>query len=135
MRADGEPAWLLTWRDREIHYGCKRPLAAVCFSGQLSDMSDRFFTFVCDFRGGTYISQVRATDERDAVRAWTEMLVRERPIKRVSVYIAKSVATWLPNVPPVPLEGLSGAWCFTGSCGGNFVLVNIIETAIPVNSS
>jgi hypothetical protein len=111
-----------------------RPLAAVCFSGQRSVMLGRFFTLVCEFRGGTYISQVRASDERDAVRAWTEMLVRERPIKRVSVYIAKSVATWF-NDPPVPLEGLSGAWCFSGICGGDSFLVNIIETAIPVNGS
>ena len=96
-------------------------------------MLDRFFTIVCELRGGTYISQVRASDERGALRVWTEMLVRERPIKRVSANLAKNVTKWSDGNPPLPLEGLSGAWCFAGSFGRDLVLVNIIETAIPVN--
>lgn len=96
-------------------------------------MPERLFTVVCEFRGGTYISQVRATDERDAVRAWTEMLVRERPIKRVSANLAKSVAARTADYPPVALDGLTGVWCFTGSCGGDFMLADIIETAVPTN--
>ena len=98
-------------------------------------MSDRLFTIVCDFRGGTYVSQVRASDERDAVREWTQMLVRERPIKRASTYLAKSVTKWTTDDPPVATEGLSGVWSIIGSCGGDIMFADIIDTAMPVNGS
>jgi len=61
------------------------------------------------------------------------MLVRERPIKRASSYLAKSVAAWIEDFPPVALDGLTDVWCVTGSCGGDFMLVNIIETVQPTN--
>lgn len=98
-------------------------------------MSGRLFTIVCDFRGGTYVSQVRASDERDAVRAWTELLIQERPIKGASSYLAKSVASNMAEYPPVALNGLTSVWCFTGSCGGDFMLADIIETVALANGS
>ena len=91
-------------------------------------MGDRRFTIVCEFRGGTYVSQLAADDERDAARRWAEYLKRERPIPRVSSYLAKSVAEELVGYPPVPFDGLSGVWCVTGNCGGNLMLANIIES-------
>lgn len=97
-------------------------------------MSVRLFTIVCDFRSGTYVSQVRASDERDAVRAWTELLIEERPIKGVSSYLAKSVASSMAEYPPVALSGLQSVWCITGSCGGDFVLANIVETVPYANA-
>jgi hypothetical protein len=97
------------------------------------DMSERFFTIVCDFRGGTYVSQVYAFDERHAVRAWTEFLQKERPIKAVSAYLAKSVAAEYSERSPDVLDGLVGAWCISGLCGGDLMLANIIETAMPSN--
>ena len=96
-------------------------------------MSERLFTIVCDFRGGTYVSQVDASDVRDAVRAWTDILAKERPIARASSYLAKSIAANRNEFPPVALDGLTGVWCITGKCGGDFMLANIIETVlIPI---
>lgn len=96
-------------------------------------MSERLFTIVCEFRGGTYISQVRASDEHAAVKEWTALLVRERPMKRASSYLAKSVVARSEEYPPVALEGLRGVWCITGNCGGDFMLADIIETASPIS--
>ncbi len=81
------------------------------------------------------MSQVRASDERDAVRAWTELLIEERPIKAASSYLARSVASNMAEYPPVALNGLTGVWCITGSCGGDFMLADIIETVSLANGS
>ena len=94
-------------------------------------MAVRLFTFVCEFRGGTYVSQVLARDQYDAVSSWTEKLRLERPFKRASVYLAKSVESGLPDFPPVALSGVSGVWCITGNCAGDLMLADIIETVQP----
>lgn len=94
-------------------------------------MTLRLFTFVCEFRRGTYVSQVLALDQRDAATLWTEKLRLERPFGRASVYLAKSVESGLLDFPPVALSGVSGVWCITGSCAGDFMLAEIIETVQP----
>lgn len=81
------------------------------------------------------MSQVRAFNECDAVRAWTELLIEERPFKVASSYLAKSVASDMAEYPPVALNGLTNAWCITGSCGGDFMLADIIETVSLANGS
>lgn len=96
-------------------------------------MTTRLFTFVCEFRGTTHVSQVFALDEHDAVRAWAETLLTERPFGRSSSYLAKAAEADLAEFPPVDIKGVSNIWCVTGNCGGDFMLANIIETVAAVN--
>jgi len=91
-------------------------------------MGNRRFTVVCEFRGGTYVSQHFAEDERQAAQQWAEYLKRDRPISRASTYLAKTVAADLPERPPVPLDGLSSVWCLSALCGGDLMLANIIHS-------
>ena len=42
------------------------------------------FTIVCEYAGGTYISQVRAADHEKAIIEWAALLRREQPIEGVS---------------------------------------------------
>lgn len=86
------------------------------------------YTIVCEFRGGTYVSQIGGDDILEAARAWTDYLAREQPIPDCSQHLAKSVAAGLGDTLPVPLDGLSGVWCISGSCEGDFMLANIIES-------
>ena len=113
----------------------KPPVADIPYLHQLSDMAERLFTIVCEFRGTTYISQVRASDECEAVQVWTELLTKERPFKRASSYLAKSVAAERTEYLPIALKGLTGVWCISGSCGGDFMLADFIETVPPTNGS
>ena len=88
------------------------------------------YTFVCEFRGGTYISQVRADDEVQAVRNWAELLVRERPMSRPSSYIARNAIQdldWLDL--PVAIRDLVGVWCISGIVGGDLYLTDIVRTS------
>jgi hypothetical protein len=98
-------------------------------------MTAHKYTIVCEFRGGTYVTQVLGNDVIDAVKSWGGYLVRERPIPRVSPYLAKAVAVSIDQTPPVELDGLSYVWCVTALCGGDLMLANIVETANSANDS
>lgn len=85
------------------------------------------FTMVCDFRGGTYISQVTAHDPRDAIAVWAALLRRDRPLEEASVLVAQAVDANPDDI--VPLSGLTGAWCWSEVVDSALVLVNIIKSA------
>lgn len=91
-------------------------------------MAIRLFTFVCEFRGTTHVSQVSASDEREAVPIWTDVLRAERPFGRASAHLAKTVEAGTADFPPVEIQGVSSVWCITAHCGGDFMLADIIET-------
>jgi hypothetical protein len=97
-------------------------------------MDGRLFTFVCEFRGTTHVSQVSATDEHDAVRLWGGVLRQERPFGRASTALAKSAEGGASSFEPIALSGLSTVWCITGSCGGDLMLADIVETVTPPNA-
>ena len=94
-------------------------------------MDARLFTFVCEFRGTTHVSQVLATDEHEAVRIWAGVVRSKRPFARASSHLAKSAESSESGFQPVALSDLSSVWCITGSCGGDLMLGNIVETATP----
>ena len=89
-------------------------------------MVPNHYTIVCEFRGGTYISQVRATDEIAAVRVWEEKVGRERPIPRSSSHVAAAVLRDLQQFGLSSLTGLENVWCFGGAVGSTSVLGNLI---------
>jgi len=85
------------------------------------------FTILCEFKGGTFISQVRAIDAPQAVIAWANLLTREHPIEDASDRIAQA-ATEAPD-DPVPLTRLTGIWCWTATVDGDLVIANIVQSA------
>lgn len=95
-------------------------------------MTGSLYTVVCQFRGGIYVSQFRADDEIEVVRAWAEMLKRDRPIARFSNALARNALADLDppwDIPPAALEGLSDVWCQYVSCGKDGAFLNIVRTA------
>jgi hypothetical protein len=98
-------------------------------------MTIRLFTVVSEFRGTTDVRQVSASDERAAVRAWVGTFREEPPFARASTYLAKSIGAYQNDFPPIALEGIANVWCVTSSCGGDYMLANVIETAVPTNGS
>ena len=89
-------------------------------------MPQPLFTIVCDFDGGTYVSQVRASDEAHALMEWAALLRLEQSIGRASEPIARSIAS--DGDRPVPLDGLSGVWCWTASVDRKLVLATVIRS-------
>lgn len=85
------------------------------------------FTFVCEYAGGTYVSQVEADDERQALQAWSSLLRAEQPIEGVSARIADEAGD--RGAVLSPLDGLVGVWCWTASVERTLALANIVRSA------
>lgn len=77
------------------------------------------------------MSQVSAPAEHEAVLAWAGTLRTERPFGRASSYLAKAAEADVAANPPIAIKGVSNVWCVTGSCGGDLMLADIVETVLP----
>jgi hypothetical protein len=89
------------------------------------------FTFITDFRGGTYISQVKANDVDAAVISWVEQLKEAKnSIKHLR---EKTIAQIYQEAQdqdhrPGALEGVKNVWCTSFATKTGFLLVNIVQT-------
>jgi hypothetical protein len=88
----------------------------------------RLFTMICEFRGGTYISQVYATDESAAISQWCAKIAADMPIPDASHIVAKAFDELYDVEVPVLLDGLRNIWCASASCDGDMALLNIVMT-------
>ena len=86
------------------------------------------YTFVMDFEGGTYVSQVRARSERSAPRRWAEAL-DVGAVAGMGPASKRELVRKMREYPPVPLSGLRKAWCVGGLVRGRLALVHFFETA------
>lgn len=89
-------------------------------------MPQTLFTLVCEFAGGTYVSQLHAVDERQVIRDWASYLRVEQPMGTASTGIAACAQS--DAEPPVPVTGLSGVWCWSELVEDEAVLVNIVRS-------
>ena len=68
-------------------------------------MTTGLYTIVCDFEGGTFVSQVNAVDQRDAIAQWAKVLEAERPMGDASEKIALTAVQCEEH--PVSVDGLT----------------------------
>lgn len=85
------------------------------------------FTFILEFDGGTYISQVHAASVRGAVTQHASHVVSNKAVAAASV--RRRIADGLSAQKPVALDGMRNVWCCSTSVGKKFALLNIVATA------
>jgi hypothetical protein len=85
------------------------------------------YTFILDYIGGTYISQVKARNLTKAVSKWPDGLVIDE-IKGLGPNTISLLKLRLTEDRPVPLSGLINAWCMSTIIRGRLVLIHIVET-------
>ena len=79
------------------------------------------YTVICEYGGGTYIAQLRATSPRTAVSRWLDAIVPDLLLKGKILEDLRSEA-------PVGIEGCRNVWCCSGVSRKGLVLINIIRT-------
>lgn len=89
-------------------------------------MITHLYTVICDFNGGTYISQVRASDERAGLHEWASYLDVEQPLGSQSLQLAKWARDGSDSL--VLLDGMVSVWCSTAIVEKKLVLVNVVRT-------
>jgi hypothetical protein len=84
------------------------------------------YTFIAEFRGGTYISQYKSKTLDDAMIKWSKGLSPEYFTESVKRKIIEKVKE--TDLSPVLLNGIDNAWCVSYTISRSFLLLNIIET-------
>ena len=85
------------------------------------------YTFILDFEGGTYLSQVEASTFKSAPAVWASNLapgevrgMREASIRELGAAMAENT--------PIQLNGLVHAWCVSALVRGRLALVHFVQT-------
>jgi len=85
------------------------------------------FTFLMEFEGGTYLSQIRATSAEAALEKWVHGLDVKK-IEGMTAAIKRQFVEWLPEARPVAVDGLKSAWCSGFVSRSRSALVHFIRT-------
>lgn len=86
-----------------------------------------FYTFIMDYAGGTYISQVNAASEKSACVKWAQKLEVSQ-IQGLGLKGQESLIQQMKDDPPGALNGTLNAWCTGAFIRGKFALINLVQT-------
>jgi len=89
-------------------------------------MRNQLYTFFLDYKGGTYVSQVKASSPVKALTAWAEALDYTKVDGFTSS--AKKKLTEAINQPPTRLEGVKNTWCCSALLRGHLALIHFTQT-------
>ena len=93
-------------------------------------MAIQMFTVICDFNGGTYVSQFEGDNPERIARQWAPMMQSERPIPRSSTHIAKNLIRDLHDgFLPSPLDGLTNVWQSGTKVGRDYFTVTFVRSS------
>ena len=85
------------------------------------------FTFILEFRGGTYVSQIHSNVLSKAIIGWGEKL-KSIDIKYLGLSGKAEILSMLNEAEPIPLDGLKNTWFLSLSIRQGFISVNIVKT-------
>ena len=85
------------------------------------------FTFVLEYGGGTYLSQVRAENFAAAPKAWADELNAEEISDEGNIFKIELLSS-LESENPTPLDGLVNTWCLSLSVLDELALVHYCQT-------
>jgi len=84
------------------------------------------YTFVIEYKKGTYICQYRASNLLEALNLWRTNLDRNIYTEKDIHQIHKEIND--NDYFPTPIESVDNIWCCTFLSGRSFLLLNIVET-------
>ena len=85
------------------------------------------YTFIAEYKGGTYISQYTTQTIMDALHLWVDKLDVKIFSKNKRDKILSEIND--PEQIPVQLKEIEKVWCCCYLSGKSFLLLNIVETA------
>jgi hypothetical protein len=85
------------------------------------------FTFLMEFKGGTYLSQVRAPSPAAALKKWVRGL-EVKEIEGMTAAIKRQFVKCLPEESPVAITGLKSTWCSGFISRSSSALVHFFRT-------
>ncbi|MBV6441725.1 MAG: hypothetical protein DYG98_15865 [Haliscomenobacteraceae bacterium CHB4] len=87
------------------------------------------FTFITDYRGGTYICQKAAADLRTACFLWKNEIVSGRYVQHLDIEaFSKAFDADIDELPPLPIDEVSNVWLFHLMFGRYMLDLHIVQT-------
>jgi hypothetical protein len=92
------------------------------------------FTYICEFRGGTYTTQVQSSNLKSSIKDWIEKIKDEqeqidqlgsKTIEEIQGQLLKKKKL---DENPIILNGLVNVWYLSISTKQGFGSINIIKT-------
>jgi len=92
----------------------------------MSGSGQTLFTICLDYRGGTYLSQVRSNTVPDAIKKWAEVV----PTDDLNIWnLQREDLSSLAKVEVVAVDDLSNVFCVSStSVDDKLMLVHVIGT-------
>jgi hypothetical protein len=93
-------------------------------------MRKYLYTLFLDYRGGTYISQIKASSPLKALTSWADALdyTQVQGIgSKGKVKLKETIKERIVG-PPTQVEGIKNTWCFSSVLHGHLVLIHITKT-------
>ena len=85
------------------------------------------YTFFLEYRGGTYISQVRARSSALATKAWARKFTKMK-VKGLGAQSKSDLIRKILIDAPTSLDGLINAWCSSAIVRGHLALIHFTQT-------
>lgn len=87
------------------------------------------YTFIAEYKGGTYISQKQAASIGEACTAWGQYVAQsdDIPVKNKAAFVA-TLQSDLAEIPPACLDDTPNVWYFLADAGKGYVHVNVVKT-------
>ena len=92
-----------------------------------------FYTFIMEYAGGTYISQVNAPSPKSACVKWAQSLDVSQ-VSGMGIRSKESLIEQMKEEAPVPLNGLVNTWCRSVLIRGELGLINLVQTERAKNN-
>jgi hypothetical protein len=85
------------------------------------------YTFIMEYAGGTYISQVKAPSPKSACVKWAQKL-GDTEVEGLGPKGRNSLIEQMKEESPVALGGVSNVWCNSALVRGELALINLVRT-------
>lgn len=87
------------------------------------------YTFIAEYKGGTYISQMRGASIDEACVAWGQYMTKrdDIPLKNKALF-ATTLQNDLAEIQPACLDDTPNVWYFLADAGKGYVHVNVVKT-------
>ena len=86
-----------------------------------------FYTFIMEYAGGTYTSQVKASSPKSACVKWAQSLEVSQ-VSGMGLKSKESLVEQMKAEAPVSLDGLANAWCRSALVRGELAIINLVRT-------
>lgn len=95
------------------------------------EMTSALYTLLCEYGGGSYLSQTYASDQHSALVNWAQGFAPEGISSDVSSEIVKSAFEVRDGNEEdiTPVDGLVGVWCWTTVVANELALLTIVQSS------